>query len=536
MSGLRTKEIMDQENTQPSHEDDTMSAPASPLATKETPARMRLDDAIEGGLVKAYTVQFGLSTGYGRVPADSLRFSGVGEVHISESELLVSGKRRRPFWFGIYEAHIIDLSAVINVSRSGRSIRIEINSELPRRRFVQFTTESEAEAVDIQAHLPKEQTPEFSREQAETTAFHERLNKLSPKGPVTPVLVAINLVVFVAMCIGGAGFIRSNVDVITHWGSNFDPLTMSGHWWRLFTSLFIHFGAIHLALNMWVLLQSGRFIERLFGSLRFLLLYVFAGMSGSIASLLWNPVVNSAGASGAIFGLFGGLLAFVANPRNGVPRSVMKQHLSSTVIFAAYNLFYGFAHSGIDNAAHIGGLLGGLAAGFLLARPLNDTARARPHLERVAASLLGGVVLVGLAAWPLVHPSEAVRREQQFQLMLSNFSAQEKTALDATQKLGERARLGQLSTADLLVAARNEVLPKWDALYRETAAVNLRPADKNYPLQRALLRYLDDRRDWLRLATEAAAQNDGELMRQANAAKQDLEASIAELRRIQNSG
>src|SRR6185437_11968549 len=101
----------------------------------------------------------------------------------------------------------------------------------------------------IQADLPQEQTPEFTGSQTELMEFHQRLDRLSPVAPVTPLLVAANVLVFVAMCISGVGFFKPEGAAVLGWGSNFGPLTMGGEWWRLFTAMFVHFGVIHIAFN-----------------------------------------------------------------------------------------------------------------------------------------------------------------------------------------------------------------------------------------------------------------------------------------------
>ena len=113
------------------------------------------------------------------------------------------------------------------------------------------------------------------------------------------------------------------------------------------------------------------------------MLYLFAGLSGSLTSLYWHPNLNSAGASGAIFGVLGGLFAFMVNPKTRIPASVAAVHRKSAVVFILYNLFNGFAHAGIDNAAHIGGLVAGFAMGWMLARPVEIEARQDP-LPRLA--------------------------------------------------------------------------------------------------------------------------------------------------------
>jgi rhomboid protease GluP len=123
--------------------------------------------------------------------------------------------------------------------------------------------------------------------------------------------------------------------------------------------------------NMGALWQAGQLVERMFGSARFLALYMVAGVCGSVASVLWNPHVNSVGASGAIFGIIGGLLAFIQRPDSGVPGTVVKDLRGSLGGFLLFNIGAGLVYPHTDNAAHLGGLAGGYLAGYLLARSLH---------------------------------------------------------------------------------------------------------------------------------------------------------------------
>ena len=102
-------------------------------------------------------------------------------------------------------------------------------------------------------------------------------------------------------------------------GSNFGPLTWTGQPWRLLTSAFIHFGVIHLAFNMYALYRGGVLTERLYGSARFAVIYLLSAIAGSVVSGWWDPLRNSAGASGAIFGVYGALLVFFAMRRADIP-------------------------------------------------------------------------------------------------------------------------------------------------------------------------------------------------------------------------
>jgi len=480
---------------------------------------------------RSFAVRFGQSMAYSRAPADTFRLVGDGELRFEGDRIIMAGKRRRPFLPGVAEQHAFDASRVVNVSRSGGTFRFELLPMGGKREFVRFDAKPE-DALAIQRQLPAAQSPAFAKQQAEVADFHQRLDRLSPRAAVTPLLVAVNVAVFIAMCVAGVGIFEPDGRAVVGWGSNFGPATMGGQWWRLFTSMFLHFGVIHLAFNMWALYQSGRTIERLYGSFRFALLYLFAGLAGSMTSLLWNPQVNSAGASGAIFGIFGGLLAFVINPRNGVPAAVMQEQRNSTLIFTAYSLFYGFAHSGIDNAAHIGGLVGGFLIGLLLARPLDEDARARFDPARTAMALAGGVLALGLLMWPLMHPSDRVSNESRFQAALVAFSGQEQAALDATQQFFGDARSGGLRADAYLPRLERDVLPKWDAAYDGIAAAKLAPDNPQYPLQQALLQYLDGRRKALRLTARAAAQNDERLMEQAKRVMAETDAALARVNEI----
>ena len=162
---------------------------------------------------------------------------------------------------------------------------------------------------------------------------------------------------------------------LIQWGANQPSRTLHGQPWRLASSMFLHGGMVHIAFNMITLWQVGQLVERIFGSLRFLALYVMAGLCGSVASVAWNVMAGhdagSVGASGAIFGLLGGLLAFIRRENSGVPPTIVKELRASVVPFLLFNLTAGFLYPNTDNAAHLGGLLGGFLAGHLVARSLH---------------------------------------------------------------------------------------------------------------------------------------------------------------------
>ena len=208
------------------------------------------------------------------------------------------------------------------------------------------------------------------------------------KPVVTYTLIAANIAVFLAMVVRGVSITDPRIDALLNWGADFGPLVHHGEWWRIFTSMFLHIGIMHLLMNMYVLLIIGMLTERLFGHTGFLVLYLLAGIGGSFASLTLHPDLVSAGASGAIFGLYGGLFGFLLMDRRALPGRLIKSQVTSAGIFVFYNLIYGLK-PGVDIAAHGGGLVAGFVFGAALTLPLPSEAGAR--LRRNAVVGICGV-------------------------------------------------------------------------------------------------------------------------------------------------
>jgi rhomboid protease GluP len=149
------------------------------------------------------------------------------------------------------------------------------------------------------------------------------------------------------------------------WGGNLPALVFAGDWWRLITSVFLHAGIIHLVVNMYALYFIGSYMEPVLGKARYITAYVCAGIGASLTSAVWHnsDMIVSAGASGAIFGLFGVFLSLVTT--GSLPRQIRMALLQGALIFVAYNIFYGLRPgSGVDNAAHLGGLASGMLTGY----------------------------------------------------------------------------------------------------------------------------------------------------------------------------
>jgi membrane associated rhomboid family serine protease/Flp pilus assembly protein TadD len=206
------------------------------------------------------------------------------------------------------------------------------------------------------------------------------------------VLVGINFAVFIAMALNGISVTDPGGETLVRWGANWGRLTMSGQWWRLITYMFLHIGIVHIAFNMWCLWDFGAACESLFGTWTFGAVYVVSGVAGGIASLAWNPNAVSAGASGAIFGLVGALIASFYTGEFSVPQAFIRMRARSLLLFVGYNLILGLLGQ-VDNAAHIGGLVTGLAFGVLIARVAPSTENALPRIAVVC--MVSAMVLAG---------------------------------------------------------------------------------------------------------------------------------------------
>jgi membrane associated rhomboid family serine protease/Flp pilus assembly protein TadD len=217
---------------------------------------------------------------------------------------------------------------------------------------------------------------------------------VTPSFLITTLLIGLNALVFVVMVLRGVSpFLPSPQQAIA-FGADFGPLTLNGQWWRLITSMFVHFGIVHIGLNMWCLWNLGRAAEQLMGRASYLLAYFVSGIFASIVSVYWHPMAAGAGASGAIFGMAGVLVSYVYLKKTPSHLQINNRMLGSLGTFIAYNLAFG-ALPGISNAAHIGGLVMGLAVGAALpAAGANENAR-RARLSFVV--ILSAIALIGSA-------------------------------------------------------------------------------------------------------------------------------------------
>ncbi|WP_139905386.1 rhomboid family intramembrane serine protease [Clostridium thermarum] len=181
----------------------------------------------------------------------------------------------------------------------------------------------------------------------------------SPKSKLTVTngLIVINVIMYIITAIASKNIFNIDITTLLNFGAKYSPLIDLGEYYRLVTAMFLHGGLLHIALNMYSLRMIGTLIEKIYGNGKFILIYFMSGIFGSVFSYVFSsPASVGVGASGAIFGLMGASVVYGIRMRKKIGRDFLSHFFQ--VIVA--NLFLGFTISNIDNAAHIGGLLGGL--------------------------------------------------------------------------------------------------------------------------------------------------------------------------------
>lgn len=181
------------------------------------------------------------------------------------------------------------------------------------------------------------------------------------KARITFLLIFINLIIFFMLELNGGS---TNIETLVKYGAKYNPAIIAGEWWRIISSMFLHIGALHLFMNMLAIYYLGTAVERIYGSTRFVIIYFISGIIGGLTSFAFNTHI-AAGASGALFGLFGALLYFGV-----IHKQLFYQTMGKSVIFILLiNLAFGFLVPQIDMGAHVGGLIGGFIAAAIASLP-----------------------------------------------------------------------------------------------------------------------------------------------------------------------
>ena len=331
----------------------------------------------------------------------------------------------------------------------------------------------------------------------------------------TPLLIDINILIFILMVASGVHVLTPDSLSLLNWGANFRPMTQEGDWWRLFTCCFIHIGILHLLMNMYGLLYIGVLLEPLLGRARFLSAYLLAGIISSLTSLWWHDLTVSAGASGAIFGMYGVFLAMLTT--NLIEKEERDALLSSTVVFVGYNLLNGL-RGGIDNAAHIGGLLSGVAIGYAMLPSIRNE-----DVKNLKSGTIGALTLatvVATVAILSVLPNDIGQYDTKMQVFIDL----ESKALEV-YKLPENA-----PKAEMLAGLKANGIDNWQkniALLNEADQLNL--PDELHQRNSKLIQYCELRIKSYELICKAVEEDSGKYQGQIDDYNKQINGLLKDL-------
>ena len=226
--------------------------------------------------------------------------------------------------------------------------------------------------------------------------FGDAMQSGTARPVMTQAFTAACIIVYIAMVASGVHWLSPRAEQLVHWGANEGiSVALDQQYWRLFTCVFLHGGLIHVAVNVWSLLVIGPLVERFYGNLAFAVLYLASGVGGSIASLTASPLRVGVGASGAVCGVLGGLVAFMIVHRRTIPKSILKSFRGSLLLVVVLTVVLGFLVPNMDHQAHLGGFVTGFLAGLLLSRPWPVVKSRWAMLRRLFAPLLIAAALAG---------------------------------------------------------------------------------------------------------------------------------------------
>jgi rhomboid protease GluP len=319
--------------------------------------------------------------------------------------------------------------------------------------------------------------------------------------PVTAGLILTNFLVFAAMLANGAGLWHSPNTVQLAWGAGFGPATKDGEWWRLGTAMFLHFGLVHLGMNMWALWDGGRLVERMYGSLRFAALFLASGLTGNLLSLIVaGDRAVSGGASGAIFGVYGALLVWLWRERHHVHPTEFRWLFGGAALFSAVTIGFGLMITGVDNAAHIGGLASGALLGVALARPLAGGVSPKSNRPWIAAILYAVLVVVLIARIP--DPLYRWKDELQARSEVRDFLATDRLISQRWQELMSAGKRGSATFDELAGRIESDITMEYQQSFEQLSALNLDAAAPSAETVAMLKRYAQLRSEASHLLAE----------------------------------
>ncbi|MEN1970529.1 rhomboid family intramembrane serine protease [Lentibacillus sp. N15] len=266
------------------------------------------------------------------------------------------------------------------------------NEQAELKRLYQAVDGTVPEVVDLPTDSEKEAQINYFQKQLTKhlyTKHQETQTALFHGKPFfTYLLLAANIVMFFILEMNGGSTLTQN---LIDYGAKYNPAILDGEWWRIGSAMFLHIGLLHLFMNMLALYYLGTAVEQMYGSARFIIIYFLAGIGAGLASFA-TSIHLSAGASGAIFGLFGALLFFGLHYKKIFFQTMGR----GVLVLIGVNIIFGFSVSQIDNSAHIGGLITGFLASVIVGLPRKGTLLTQLAGFIVYAALIVGLIVYGL--------------------------------------------------------------------------------------------------------------------------------------------
>ncbi|HEX9366163.1 MAG TPA: rhomboid family intramembrane serine protease [Vicinamibacterales bacterium] len=348
--------------------------------------------------------------------------------------------------------------------------------------------------------------------------FDDMLRARTGRPLVTPLLLALNALVFTLMLFGPGAF--NDTQTLIDWGANYAPRTTNGEWWRLIAAMFVHGGVFHLAATMAGLLPLGLIMERAMGRIAFATTYLAAGLIAGVVSL-WttSPMSVSYGASGALFGIYGLLLAslvwgLVSPPAVPVPLLTVKRLAAAAVPFFLYNL----VTDHLGTASELAGLGAGFTGGLVVAR---GWTREKPAGGRAAVLMAATVVIVVGAAVPL-------RGILDFRPEVARIAAVEERTAGAYDEAVAKFRLGRIPAKGLIQLIDRTIIPELQGVRARVIALRGVPPEQA-PLAAAAEEYFQLREASWRRRAEGLLRSNLNMLRDA---EQTEHAALDAFRRM----
>jgi membrane associated rhomboid family serine protease len=451
---------------------------------------------------------------------------GIGSIARTGSTLELRGWQRT--WLGAPTEVdlLLAIGSVRNVARAGALIRFE--GKLGRRwRVVEFTVDNEAAAATFTSALPETRTATFETVWNDEQDYRRHMESLAGHAWVTPLLLALNVAAYIALAIVSESVNPDPLELV-RWGANSGLLTTQGDWWRLSASTFLHLNLLHIYFNGWALWNAGRLTERLYGSWTYLAIYLVTGALASLASTVWNPALMSVGASGAIFGVLGALLACTFRG-SGVPKAFVRAHRWSTLLFVAFNLVVGALSPAIDNAAHVGGLLSGLALGLVLHPSLTGEASSRIPPARLASAGVLVMIALTVGVFCIRAPRPDPEGPAAWIRQGGWYQSEESRRVRRENSLAVQLQAGQISPADYEDGIRRDVLPFYEEAPKRLAVSTRKSRDGGPGVATLTRDYAIARQDWLRASLAAIDHSTPEANANTRTLKRRLDATQARI-------